>query len=1710
MLRILVNIMLPTVLRKVAAAYDLNCSYGRSQMNLLSGDAELWYLNFVPKSGGEPVLKLDYVRGNISTLALLRGQLDAWRVEADGVEALIERTADGRVPLLETIQAKAEARAKQASAPPPTTQPRDVDLTPPMRIDALRFTHVKTRIVDRSVTPTFDSTLMTSVRVSDVQSPVRPTTFAIELWNDPVLDLLRIEGQGKASGKNLDADVNVIVRGFRPIDLQAYLEPLGIRPVTRALALQGKGKLHLQPATAPSQAVAGDLVLHDMYVWNEGAEAATVQRVEVKADSIDFDAAKIASLLIDGVKVNLSAAADNRAVGFAGLELVPTNKPKAAPATRPASSHYAVSLAQVSVRNVHATFQDQAFNPPNQLSFVVDDLTAQNILSGPGQASKPVDITGHMSAPGISKAIELSAQVEPFADKKTLKLSINANGINPEALKPYLDAAGFESELHAGVFTAEVNGDVTTQPDGRISADGQLTKLRFTDGSAELLAMSDVKLRGAGFDPKSGLVRVDSIDISGPGFYARRDAGGQISVLGLRTKPPTPHANVPTTAPTTAVAASRTTSTIQLPRLQIGRFSWKDLKLTFDDEQIVPKTTITVADAGVELDDLLIDPTGKTDQAKEGKLKAWLSAPGIVENGSIEGTLTPQLGGFTTDLQIAAKGVTANALKPYLAPLGVEPLLRDGQVAAHAKVNLAQIDNGIGASVALDNVKYLDGDQELAGVDSLQLNDVKLMPDGLSVEKVQIDKPRGSVTRDGQGLFSAGGIKLLSTTRPAAVATAPPTTQTVAQASQPFVATVKQFVLNDASLKWSDQLVSGGVNTSANVSAQVDGLTVGRQADPAPFKLHLTVPGSVQQLDVAGKLTTAPDTQGIDMEVTGQGLAAGPLAAYVPPGQQVSLQDGRLHALVTATVSKHPEGGEAAKVLVRDVKFSDGPDGAALLKLDSFTANASRVDPEKVIAIDEISLNGLEADVHQAADGSTRAFGITMGPAPTSQQPAATTAPVAVVPTTGPSATEGKDVATLVAAARKPPPLVTVEKLDLNVTRLSLHNDAQPEAAPVTLANLNVKNVGRIEVGGPEAQSRPPAEVQVSGKIEPLVDSFNLDTKVVPFAQQPSANITLSASGIQGDGLTKLVPSLKQHLDGAAMTDGRFQTKVELLGKFARRGPVEYDLTKPFDVELTVSGTEFRSSPDSPVLAGLEGMHAEAVHVEPETGAVRIKTLELTKPIGNAWRDKDGLHVAGLTIKLPESGKSTTEPATPTEQAQLASASSAPPTTTPASAKPSAEMRIDRLIISGLDFHIEDRAVDPPMVVPLNGLDVEVRDLSNMALYENRPIQFSAVVTSGKAPLPSVKPNAGTGDIDERELFSQIAATGKLSLYPETSGWAKTSVNGFEMVSLRGLAHEEQITLGKGVFDGNFDLRFPGDGSIDTKSKLVITDLQITEPPGGTLQKTLALPGPLDAVIKALQDPDESITVPLNVAIKQGQLSGVGGAAVGAFSSIVVTAMASAPVKMLGLGNSGKPAGEEQPVALPFDPGVTVLNDSERQTLDQLITRMQKDKNVQVTLRHELGGGDVGRAETRANPDPQECLNLAYRLRSRKMELLAERAQLAGQVRGMIASSPASNASQQVARLRALDTEIAQTDDALDKVYDMLRPGAQRQAARRTRSASLELAQDRLDLVKAYLLASRVPDATTRVAAVNPTFTAPETPDGGGKVLVTVIAKKKQ
>jgi hypothetical protein len=447
--------------------------------------------------------------------------------------------------------------------------------------------------------------------------------------------------------------------------------------------------------------------------------------------------------------------------------------------------------------------------------------------------------------------------------------------------------------------------------------------------------------------------------------------------------------------------------------------------------------------------------------------------------------------------------------------------------------------------------------------------------------------------------------------------------------------------------------------------------------------------------------------------------------------------------------------------------------------------------------------------------------------------------------------------------------------------------------------------------------------------------------------------------------------------------------------------------------------------------------------------------------------------------------------------------------------KPTGEIRVDQLLISGLDFDAEDQTMTPPLIVPLNSLDVEVRDFTTMAPYEDRPIRFNALVNAAKVPIPNKI--GDTSPEQHRELFAQASANGQISLYPQPHGWIKTSVSGLELAALGGPANEAGVTLTGGVFDCSADARLPGDGKIHTTSRFVFTDLSLSEPPQGPIFKLLHLPAPLDVVIGALQDQEGSITVPIDVPVpvqvnkvSTGELVGP---AIGAFGSIVATAIASAPLKavggvgdLLGLGGNKKHA-PQPPIVLPFEAGFTALSPADQAQIKAIALRMKKDKSLNLVIRHDLGGGDLTVANERANPSAKDALNLAEQLRQQQLNALQQRSILAGIARSELAWGSAAAANNTLSQLRQVDQQVAANDDALDRTLALLRPGADRQAARRTRGACLEYGHERLDAIKQALTAAGLTDLD-RVHFATPKFEQ-VAGDEGGKVVVTLVPKKK-
>ncbi len=561
--------------------------------------------------------------------------------------------------------------------------------------------------------------------------------------------------------------------------------------------------------------------------------------------------------------------------------------------------------------------------------------------------------------------------------------------------------------------------------------------------------------------------------------------------------------------------------------------------------------------------------------------------------------------------------------------------------------------------------------------------------------------------------------------------------------------------MTGATLDFIDRSMTPAIPTQASVDVDLNDFRFGArdQATPADLKLTAHVAGSVDEFIVTGPVEIAPTVQTAKLDIAGNGIRAGNLAAYLPPGLEVTLKDGRLKSHLDAELRTHPAGGLSGHLLVNGVDWRDGAEGATLFKVDAAALVVNRIDPENAIDVKEISVQGLETSAERAPSGSIRLLGIALGGPATepATQPATT---VATAATTQPGGAVASAAAPEPAAAPVTGipakrvttfPLVTLDKLDINAKRITFTDLSRPTSAPLSIADLRLRNLNRIDWLGKDYDSKPATKLQLTCRVEPLIDTVTIDTQVTPFSRQPSLLVDLAVLGIHGDGLTALVPEIRDDIDGSGMADGTAKGSIELhILKLDRRSPLEFNLDRPLEAELGLKGMEFRQSKDGPLLAGLEEVHFDSMTVRGGTGDVRIKSLDVTKPAAHIVRDAEGVRAFGLLYKMPVAKAASTQPATTQPSSkpapvQAVAAVVPPPKAAPTS-RPSNEIRIDHLTVSGLDLLVEDRSVTPPLLMPINSLEVEARGASSLLPYDSdKKIRFNALVGSGKVPLAKHK-----------------------------------------------------------------------------------------------------------------------------------------------------------------------------------------------------------------------------------------------------------------------------------------------------------------------------------------------------------------------------------
>lgn len=1779
--RIALQLLFPYVIRRTAAGYGLAAKYERHEIDLFGGDVGIWHLELRPSEGGEALIQAEYCRGDVSTLDLLRGRLVVRRLETEGLKVLIERNANGEIPILKRFAAKPSGPPAALSTSASAT-PQEIDLSSPLVLDAFRLDHVKTHIRDLSVTPILDAVVETNLRLTDLNSSVRPTRIELEVGAAPALDSLRITGEGTSKGKNLDAKLTIAVRGLHPRQAAGYLHALNIKPFGYNLSADMRVRLKTIASTRPS-CVAATASLSDIAVYADGEESVALDSMTIDADALSGAVAEIARIVIDGARCSASRGANGN-IRVAGLEFLPARAAAAhAPATAPASpasaassgvlSHAAPtsqpaafrwSVAQLSILNAQALVHDLAVSPEANLQLNVESITIDNLLKDP---KVPVVLDATLLSPGTARRIKLTGSAFPFASPKTADFHLAIEGIEPTALRPYLDAANVECQIKSGTLACDVHASVSEKA-GQTITDAKLSKVRFGDG-AELLALDDVHIEGFGMDVLSNVIHVDAVAISGPRLGARRDAGGLLEVLGFRFKHSTKIAAAPakpaagtvvvSTTPGPSAAPSAPVPSA-FPRVQIGKFAWKGIHMNFEDAGASPVSTFTLEDAGIEVDGLLLDLDPKPGvPATPAQLHAWMKMPGVIGSIEVNGTITPRQEGPVAQLDVNGQGLKGSAVAAYLAGFGIEPTFRDGTFRMKTRISMTQRPDGLAASVSIDALQLQDEGKELLGLDHLDVASIDVRDKLITVEQpVIIDRPRLRAAREKNGALTLAGIRLLA---PGAAPKAEPPVAAmvmngatkaqvvVAAAPAASVLIVRSLRVKDASVLWSDFAAPKPVDVAMTASVDLDDFVSGKAAPPGKLRVVATSPGCLDNLTLTGQFTPDPAAPQAKLNIAATGVRAGSLSPYLPPQLKATLKDGRFHAALDMGVQANPKGGQQGHFFVTDLDYRDGTTGPSLFKLDSMRAVISRLDqPAQVIAVEEFSLAGLETDLHKTTAGPSL-LGFLLGeaqgavaPAPAPAAPAKAAAVIApaaaalaAVPIVEPAApalaaVTAADVARVVAQTKRKLPLITIEKLDIAVNRLAIFDETRTGSAPLILSDLHLKNHGRLEMLGDKPEERPPAEINLSCKPAPIAESFRMHIKAAPFALQPTVAIDLTASGIKGDGLLAALPELKRQFDGKELTDGQFAAHLEAtIVRIDRQDLMRFDFSHPMDADLLIKGFEFRSIKDGPVLAGVEEIRSDGMHIDPGTGSISAKSVEVNNLTGKVVADTDGIHAVGLILKLPTAASATTQPGTPavamtSEAAKPPVVSAAAPTSAPAQAPP--EIRVDKFAISGMSFVFEDHSVVPHLVVPITAFDLEVRDFTTLMLTQEKSVRFSLLASAGKVPLPrpvrktgligalagGAKPDAGADE--ERELFSQITASGNLSLYPQPKGWVKASLSGLELAALKSKAKTVGVTLSAGTFDSSIDARLHGDGSMDLKPRFVFDELSVAEPAHGFLERILRLPAPLDLVIGALQDASGQITVPLEVPIKKGEINtgSVMTSATLALGGVVLVATASAPAKALnsvtslaGLNFLGKQKEAPIfPVTANFAPGDATVVLAYSRILDPMLERMKTDTAAEIVIRHELGGGDQERESTRANPSREDAENLAYQLRQKKMALLKMRASLAGQARAELASGLGKTGA--IERLRAVDRELAFTENGMDDLYDLLRPGAEHQKDRRTRAACLALGEERLAAVH-DLIASASPAIAGRIRVINAQYNPAEDTEGGS---ITITLSKSK
>lgn len=1751
--RLLLAAFVPLGVEIAARAYGFDVAWTRMRVHYLRGAFELDDLSVAIRAekgrpANEPWLRVESVRADIAMRDLVRGDARVQRAMAVGIDLIAERRADGSIPLLEALQA-----ATASDEPERAERPTPIHFESPVRVDELRVESLRLAVRDRFAHGQQVWRIDADLRADDLGYLDRIGRVDVRATGPDLVESIRVEAQIETRADDAALRVRTHVTGLRNHAIAPWVAEIariagipGIEadPAVARLDIDKQFEARVRTAGSARDGLAGSIAVTGATVKTDGNVAVSLGAASIEITALRTTELRVAAIEVANGDWNVRRDEEGRpcALGFRSNaahadEIVAADSATAPAATKSSPFQFHVAVDAVLLRSVGITLRDEVFEPTSEIRAVLDQASMGGIDTR-ATKGEPIRFECAGSVSGIMEKFHAQGVASPFADVKNLDLTLDVSGIAPTAIAPHLSELGLESRLKSGTFSARLIGAGRATRTGGIEGDLRATDVKFADGEI-VFGLRAIEAIGIAIEPGESKFSVSDLTVRGTNLPLRRASDGSFAGLGLHTvRAQSSRRIAPTAMPSSSGAQPG--PTVALPRIEIDRLAVVENRLHWRDETLQPTVEVVFDDCGVEITNLALFGDPARHERSVATVKAWSRAQDVVKDLAVSGTIATRPGVLDIAVEMTGKatGITALRLQPYIDPTGVEQRLQEASLSGSIALALVQAENGLRANFTARDVEFQNADASFTGAKLVRVKDALVAPERLDIASIEVVDGRLNVSRDPVGALLALGFRIpLSVFQAVEQSDAESSAPADASKAQHFLADlpdvrVGSLKVTNAELAWRDQAYTPPLETKARLDVDVQGFST-RPKEESKFTIAVGIGDTAEQIRVEGEATVRPGAALISARCDASGLRAGTLAPYLPPGVVCTLESGSLGFAGAIAVQDHDLGGLRGLIEVSGVSLREADAAQQLLALERFEWIVGRADvAAQIFEITRMNAAALELDVRRDVEGRIHACGFALGGGTqtsdaVNERGGAQLDEARVAAQGGPaSGTREHDrtVEPALESDRSTPafpdltptgtPRVVLDELDLNLKRLTLRDEARG-TEPIELSGRVISLGGQVLVDADPARLKP-ISIGVQASAMPFAKSVIASFSASPWAEEPTLRAQFSAAGISGAGIDALGRDLSTWIDGTHLTDGVASGSIEAKLRWKRRSPLDLDFRGGIAADVEIGRCEFRDAPEGRVLVALDGGSAEIARIDPATGSVHVKTLELRKPEMRAGRTVDGgVEILGLVLhpeKRPQAVDAANDSAS--DSASEAGASAAPPSVAIAPAtSPRPEFRIDEILVRGIDVEIRDEAASPPTVLPLVDLDVLVQRFTTRAFTEPRVIRFDAWLGAGKAemPRPSRSSNVLSGivgafgdvvvgktethTLEQRLVFQEAVLSGRIQFMPELQGHAQANLSGLELLGFTGTASHEGVDIGDGTLDASVRVRFRGEEGMRVDSELVFSDLSLSEPKNGAVATYLTLPVPLDTALFLLENADGEHRIPVSFTLdEEGLTTGtITTAAAGAATSVLATAIASAPLRVLSTFTDlfGVTGGEEDPPPyseFEYAPGSVEWTASDRDALDDLVRELRDDSDFIVQVQHRFGVGDIERAEVLSNPDPADCREIADGLRRRRAELTNRRSQLAAELRAAWGANDTAAIESDTQRLRALDIEAGNIEDAIDNVLELLKPGAERHRAKRTRSAALAVARQRIETLKQWFTAQGVSDIDERFEAKSPTF----------------------